>query len=153
MRDFSSNPILASHVAMAQADVKIPFVDTRDIADVVVEALLHDEHNSKIYQLTGQRGLTFKEAIAEIRSVTGRDITFTSITVAEYSKMLEEHKVPGDYVWLINYLFTEVLGNPMVSEMTDDIEKILKRKPIDFSDYVRETAELGVWNLPEAITN
>ena len=143
---FLIDPILEGFVALPQAEAKIPFVDTNDIADVAVEALLHDTHNGNIYQLTGTRTLTFKEAVEEIAQATQRDIAFTPIAISAYTHMLKQHGVPADFVWLIEYLFTEVLGNPNNSEITNDIELVLGRKPKDFSDFVKETAKTGVWN-------
>ena len=143
---FLIEPILQGVVALPQAKAKIPFIDTDDIADVAVEALLHNKHNGKTYQLTGTRTLTFKEAVTEIAQATKRDITFTPIAISAYTQMLKQHGVPTDFVWLIEYLFTEVLGNPNNSEITNDVELVLGRKPKDFSDYVSETAKTGVWN-------
>jgi len=143
---FLIDPILEGFVALPQAEAKIPFVDTGDIADVAVEALLHDKHNGKMYQLTGARTLTFREAVEEIAQATHRDIAFTPIAISAYTHMLKQHGVPTDFVWLIEYLFTEVLGNPNNSEITNDIELVLGRKPTDFSDFVKETAKTGIWN-------
>lgn len=143
---FFLDPILAGHVALPQGDAKVPYVDTSDIADVAVEALLHNEHNGKIYELTGPRLLTFQEVTTEIAQATERDISYTPIALSAYSEMLEQHGVPSDYIWLIDYLFSEVLGDPRISEISHDIEKVLKRKPKDFSEYVAETAAIGVWN-------
>ena len=143
---FFLEPILEGFVALPQAEVKVPYVDTDDIADVAVEALLHNEHNGKIYQLTGPRQLTFKEVIREISDATGRDITFTAVALSAYTKAMEEQGVPSNFVWLIEYLFSEVLGNPNNSEITNDIEKVLGREPKDFSEYVQETVQTGVWN-------
>ncbi|WOD43544.1 NmrA family NAD(P)-binding protein [Hwangdonia lutea] len=142
---FFLEPILEGFVALPQADAKVPYVDTDDIADVAVEALLHEKHNSKIYQLTGPRQLTFKQVIKEISSVIGRDITFTPIALPAYVNVMNQQGVPTEFVWLIEYLFSEVLGNPDNSEITNDIEKVLGRKPKDFSEYVKENAQLGVW--------
>lgn len=144
---FLLEPIIEGFVALPQADIKTPFVDTDDIADVVVKALLYDEHNGKTYQLTGSRTLTFKEAIEEISEVTNRDIAFTPIALSAYTQIMRQQGIPSDFVWLIGYLFSEVLGNPSNSEITNDIELVLGRKPKDFSDYVKETAQTGVWNL------
>jgi uncharacterized protein YbjT (DUF2867 family) len=143
---FFLEPILEGFVALPQADVKVPYVDTDDIADVAVAALLNDEHNGKTYQLTGPRSLTFKEVIKDISEVTGRDIAFTSIALPAYVNVMKQQGVPADFVWLIEYLFSEVLGNPSNSEITNDIEIVLGRKPKDFSDYTKETAATGVWN-------
>lgn len=143
---FFLDPILAGHVALPQADVKVPYVDTDDIADVVVAALISDEHNGRIYELTGPRLLTFREVVDEIAKATNRNIEFTSISLSAYSKMLVEFQVPADYIWLINYLFTEVLGDERNAVLTRDVEKVLGRKPKDFSVYVQEVADSGVWN-------
>jgi uncharacterized protein YbjT (DUF2867 family) len=147
---FFLEPILEGFVALPQADVKVPYVDTDDIADVAVEALLRDKHNGKLYQLTGPRLLTFKDVINEISDVTGRDIAFTPIALPAYVSVMKQQGVPVDFVWLIEYLFSEVLGNPSNSEITNDIENVLGRKPKDFSDYAKETAATGVW-APKAL--
>ncbi len=100
----------------------------------VVESLLDDKHAGQIYELTGPRQLTFKQITEEIAKVTGRDIKFDSITIDEYTKMLGEYQVPEDIIWLINYLFTEVLVDRN-SIVTNDIEKVLGRKAKDFTEY------------------
>lgn len=148
---FFLEPILEGFVALPQAEAKVPYVDTDDIADVAVKALLHEEHNGKIYQLTGPRLLTFKEVIQEISEATGRDIAFTSIALSAYTKVMEQEGVPADFVWLIDYLFSEVLGNPNNAGITNDIEKVLGRKPKDFSAYVQETTAAGIWNTKAEI--
>ncbi len=145
---FFLDPILAGYVALPRAEALVPYVDADDIADVVVETLLDDKHVGQIYELTGPRQWTFKQITEEISKVTGRDIKFESITMDEYTNMLKEHQVPEDYIWLINYLFTEVLVDKN-SIITNDIEKVLGRKAKDFSEYARETAATGIWNPPK----
>ena len=143
---FFLEPILEGFVALPQAEAKVPYVDTDDIADVAVAALLIEQHNGKIYQLTGLRQLTFKEVIHEISEATGRDIAFTPIALPAYSQVMKQQGVPADFVWLIEYLFSEVLGNPNNAEITNDIEKVLGRRPKDISEYIKETAATGIWN-------
>lgn len=142
---FFLDPILAGHVALPRGEALEPFVDADDIADVVVESLLHDMHVGQTYELTGPRLLTFEQVTTEISKVTGRDIKFESLTMDEYTKMLREYQVPEDYIWLINYLFTEVLDGRN-SSVTNDIEKVLGRKAKDFAEYARETATTEIWN-------
>ena len=143
---FFLDPILAGHVALPRAEAKIPFVDTDDIADVVIAALLNKEHDGRIYELTGPRTLTFQQTVNEIALASARDISFESISLEAYAAMLKELQVPDDYIWLIDYLFTEVLGNEENAVVTNDVEKVLGRKPKDFSEYVLETAKTGVWS-------
>ena len=102
-------------------------------------------HVGQTYELTGPRLLTFEQVTAEISNVTGRDIKFKSLTMDEYTKMLREYQVPEDHIWLINYLFTEVLDGRN-SSVTNDIEKVLGRKAKNFAEYARETVTTGIWN-------
>ncbi|PHN02992.1 NmrA family NAD(P)-binding protein [Flavilitoribacter nigricans] len=144
---FFLEPILAGQVALPQAEAQVPYVDTDDIADVAVAALLDDRHNGEIYQLTGPDTWTFPQVMEEISRVTGRSIEFTPISLTAYQRMLESFQLPPDYVWLINYLFTEVLGAENNNVVTHDIEKVLGRKAKSFPEYVRETALTGVWDV------
>lgn len=138
-------PLLAGFVALPQANVLEPFIDANDIAEVVTEALLNDKHNGQTYELTGPRLLSFEQAVSEIAKVIKKEIVFESLTIEKYINMLREYQVPEDEIWLINYLFSEVMDGRN-SRTTNDIEKVLGRKATDFSEYVIETAKTGVWN-------
>jgi uncharacterized protein YbjT (DUF2867 family) len=139
------DPILAGHVALPRAEALEPFTDADDIAAVVVEALLNEKHNGETYELTGPRLLNFKQAVEEIANSTGRDIQFQSLSLDEYVNMLREYQVPEDVIWLVNYLFSEVLDGRN-SSITNDIEKVTGQKAKDFSEYVQQTAQTGIWN-------
>ncbi len=142
---FFLDAIVAGDVALPQAQATVPYVDTDDIADVVVETLLDNKHNGQMYELTGPKLWKFEEVVNEIAKATKRKIAFTPVSQEDYNKFMEENNVPADYIWLVNYLFTEVLADKENAIVTNDIEKVLGRKPIAFEQFVRETATTGVW--------
>ena len=142
---FFLEPILAGHLAMPKPDVQVPYVDTDDIAEVVVTALLDVKHNGKIYEVTGPRLLTFNDIANEISEASGRKIGYSPISMESYNSMMKDAGLPEDYIWLINYLFNEVLDNPVNSVVSNDIEQVLGRKAKDFSDFAKETAATGIW--------
>jgi uncharacterized protein YbjT (DUF2867 family) len=143
---FFLDPVLAGHVALPMPDAKIPFADTGDIAEVVVEALVNDAHNGKTYEITGPRAMTFEQAIGAIAEATGRELKYQAVTQEEYNAMMKAAGVPSDYIWLFDYLFREVLGNPANQVVTHDVEKVLNRKATDFHVFAERTAKSGVWN-------
>jgi uncharacterized protein YbjT (DUF2867 family) len=149
-QNFSENyllePILAGEVALPAGDVPEPFVDAEDIADVAVAALTEDGHANRVYELTGPRMLTFAHAVEEIARATGRDVRFVPVSIEDYTAVLAEHGVPEDVVWLLRYLFTEVLDGRNAN-LADGVRRALGREPRDFSEYVRETAATAVWNV------
>ena len=59
--------VLAGTVSLPVDDAMEPFVDVDDIADVVVAALTDDRHIGQLYELTGPRLLSFRDAVAEDR--------------------------------------------------------------------------------------
>lgn len=143
---FFVDPVISGNVALPMPDAKIPFVDTGDIADVVTAALTDDNHNGQTYEVTGPRKLTFGEVIQEISEATGRSISYQPISLEEYTKGMKKTGLSADYIWLFEYLFKEVLGNPKNQVISNDVERVLDRKAKDFSEFAAETAETGVWD-------
>jgi uncharacterized protein YbjT (DUF2867 family) len=143
---FFLDPILSGEVALPMPHARIPFVDTDDIADVVTAALADDRHNGQTYEVTGPRTLTFGEVVEEISRATGRPITYRPVTLEEYTDGLKMAGIPADYIWLFEYLFREVLGNPKNQVVSHDMERVLGRKAKDFSEFAKSTAESGVWD-------
>jgi len=138
-------PILAGNFALPSGDVGEPFIDADDIADVAVAALTQTGHSKKLYEVTGPRLLTFKEAIEEISVAAGRPIIYEQVSMQTYTDMLNEWQVPKELVSLLTYLFTEVLDGRN-ENVTNGVEQALGRKATDFSKFVKKTAESGVWS-------
>jgi uncharacterized protein YbjT (DUF2867 family) len=144
-------PILAGYVSLPVGNVGEPFIDADDIADVVVAALTEDGHDGKLYEVTGPRLITFKEAIDEIATATGRVIEYSQVSATEYESMLDLHGVPKEITSLLSYLFSEVLdGRNAV--VTNGVETALGRRARDFSDYIRRTASTGIWNQTNQVS-
>ncbi len=138
-------PIISGVVALPRGEALEPFTDADDIADVVVEALINDRHHAQVYELTGPRLMTFPQAVKEIAEATGRDIKFQPLTLDENREILKNAQLPEGYIWLVNYLFEDVLDGRNAS-VSDDIERALGRKAKDFKEFVKDTAATGVWN-------
>ncbi|WP_421874444.1 NAD(P)H-binding protein [Pararhizobium sp.] len=141
---FLLDGILGGELVLPVADVREPFIDADDIADVAVAALTEPGHGHKTYEVTGPQLMTFGEAVAQIARQSRRDIRFTTVDIRTYVAMLREAQIPAGYIWLIEYLFMNVLDGRNES-LTDGVVQALGRPPRDFADYVRETAATGVW--------
>jgi uncharacterized protein YbjT (DUF2867 family) len=140
--NFFADEIAAGEVVLPVGSVAEPFVDTDDIADIAFAALTSSQHRNQLYELTGPRLLTFGDALAEIAAATGRDIDVITVTREQYKERLQAFGVPADVIWLLDYLFSEVLDGRN-SSLTDGVQRALGRAPRDFSDYVRNTWKDG----------
>jgi uncharacterized protein YbjT (DUF2867 family) len=146
---FFVDQLRSGEVALPAGPIREPFVDADDIADAAVAALTSDGHVGQLYELTGPRLLTFAEAVGEIAEAAGREIAYVQVPMEEYAALLEQHEVPADFVWLIRYLFTEVLDGRN-AYVTDGVRRALRREPRDFRDYARAAAATGIWDEAEA---
>jgi len=138
-------PVMAGYVALPAGEVGEPFIDVDDIADVAVAALTDDKHNQQLYELTGPRLLTFREAADTISEVTGRPVQYGQIPMDTFAAAMREQAVPQEYIQLLTYLFSEVLDGRN-EKLGDGVQRALGRQPADFRDYVRKAAAAGVWN-------
>lgn len=138
-------PVLEGELALPVGDVREPFVDADDIAEVAATVLTEDGHLGRTYALTGPRALTFAEALATISAAAGRDVAFVRIPPADFAAGLAAVEVPAPVIDLMLYLFESVLDGRNVNPQ-DGVQRVLGRPPRDFADYVRDTAARGVWH-------
>jgi hypothetical protein len=59
---------------------------------------------------------------------------------------LESAQLPPEFLTLITYLFREVLDGRNVW-VADGVTRAMGRAPRDFTEYARDTAATGVWNV------
>ncbi|GAA0248195.1 NmrA family transcriptional regulator [Cryptosporangium japonicum] len=138
-QNFSEDYLVPSEdgvLRLPVGDVREPFVDADDIADVAVAALTDSRHAGQLYELTGPRALTFAEVAAEIGRASGRDIRFESVPLDAYAAAMREARTPEEVIALVSYLFTEVLDGRN-EPVCDGVRRALGREPRDFADYAR----------------
>ncbi len=139
-------PVRHGVLAMPGGDTAEPLLDAEDIADVVFAALTDDRHIGQLYELTGPRLLTLREAVGELSTAIGREVQYIPVTSKEYAAELIDHEIPEQVAQLLAELIAEVLDGRN-SYLTDGVERALGRPPRDFAEYARETAASGAWNL------
>ena len=142
--DYLLDGVRSGEVALPAGDVREPFVDADDIADVAVAALTDERHIGELYELTGPRLLTFAEAVDEIAEATGREISYVPVSIDDFAAAAYQG-LPGEFVELLTYLFGEVLDGRN-ARFADGVQRALGREPRDFRDYARDAAATGVWD-------
>ncbi|MEO1482606.1 MAG: NAD(P)H-binding protein [Myxococcota bacterium] len=135
----------AGHVTLSAGDVPEPFVDVDDIADVAVEALVDpDRHAGQVYEVTGPRLMTFRDAVAEIAEASGRPVQYTQVSHRDFLAGLSASGAPKDVAWMMDYLFATVLDGRN-AYLADGVQRALGREPRDFRDYARAVVARGGW--------
>jgi len=144
---FFMESILKGKLAIPVGDIKEPFVDIEDVADIIFAAFTDHKHLGKIYEVTGPDLLTFQDVIIKINSVTRRDLKYQQVSLEDYVNALSSLEVPVEYIGLLSYLFTEVLDGRN-AKVTDGVFDALGRPPRSFDSYVKKTSDLNIWDSP-----
>ena len=146
---YFADPLAAGELALPVGDVREPFVDAEDVADVAVAALTEEGHRDRLYELTGPRLLTFADAVAEIGRATGRSVRFTPIPIEAFEAGLAADDTPADVIALLRFLFTEVLDGRN-QKLADGVQRALGREPRDFTAFAERSASEGAWSRSTA---
>ncbi|WP_369190713.1 NmrA family transcriptional regulator [Streptomyces sp. R08] len=151
-QNFSEGPLVegfreSGELVFPGGSVREPFVDVRDIADVVVAVVTGGErYVGRAVTVSGPRLLTFGEAVGEIGAVTGRELTYRAVSARQYGDVLAGFGVPAEEVEFLVELFESLLDGRN-SYLSEGVQEVLGREPRDFSEFVRDAAAAGVWKV------
>ncbi|WP_086565817.1 NmrA family transcriptional regulator [Streptomyces africanus] len=149
-QNFSEGPLVAElrergELVFPAGEVREPFLDVRDIADVTVTALTSgDRYVGRTITLSGPRLLTFGEAVAEIAESTGRPLTYRAVSTQDYGERLLGFGLPPQEVTALTDIFDTLLDGRN-AHVSDGVQEVLGRAPRDFTDFVREETAAGTW--------
>jgi uncharacterized protein YbjT (DUF2867 family) len=145
-------PVLDGLIALPAGEVREPFVDADDVADVAVAALTADRHSGRhsgrCYEVTGPRLLTFAEAAAEISLAAGLDVAYAAVSAERFRAALAEDAGP-EFADLYTGLCEEVFDGRNAS-LGSGVREALGREPRDFTGFCRAAAASGAWNVQES---
>jgi uncharacterized protein YbjT (DUF2867 family) len=150
MQNFSEHflhePVLEGVIALPAGDVREPFLDVDDLADVAAAALTQSGHAGRIYELTGPRLLTFADVAGELSAATGREVRYLPVTPEEYAAAAAKAGVPAEEIEPLTELFVRVLDGHN-AHLSGDVERVLGRPARDFTGYARSAAAAGAWSI------
>jgi len=140
--------IRAGYLSMPVGDIREPFVDAEDIADVAFAAFVEDRHVGQAYELSGPRLMSMQDVVSDLGAALGRPVAFRSVSVAEYAGELTSHGFSEEESIPIAQLIADVMDGRN-GYLTDGVQRALGREPRDFLDFARKSAGSGVWGSKE----
>ena len=122
-----------------QSNGQVSHIDLRDIGAAAVKTLTEDGHLGKIYTLTGCEALTNSRIEELLSAAVGREIKYIDLSSDQMRQAL---LAAGSPEWSANSLVNlqELYRSGGASEVSDDVERILGRKPIAFEQFARDYA-------------
>ncbi|MGW3570070.1 NAD(P)H-binding protein [Streptomyces sp. NPDC000941] len=149
-RSFMSNALRWLPQLAVGDEVRVPFpgvrtaaIDPYDIAAVAVPALLTDDHDGRIHELTGPESLLPADQVAVLAKVLGRDLQSHGLTDAEAREDMSR-TMPAEYVDAFFGFFVD--GTLDESSTYPTVRDVTGREPRTFEQWAR--AHVGEFAAP-----
>jgi NAD(P)H dehydrogenase (quinone) len=131
LRDYLEQGILG-----AAGDGRISAATRADYAAAAVAALIEDGHAGTTYELGGE-AFTMAELARVITEVTGRRVTYTDMTVAQYAQALVAAGLPEPVAAMLSDIDRAVAADDLLVDGAD-LEKLLGRPATTLRDAVTD---------------
>ncbi len=122
-------------VRSCTGDGRIPFIHSDDIADVTTAALATARFEGEALPLTGPQALSYGEMTAKIGAAVGRPLEHVVITDEEVRRRHAAIDAEPEVVEAHLSIY-RAIREGRLSEVTDGVERVLKRRPVDFDTWV-----------------
>lgn len=116
------------------------FIDTRDIADVIVTALHDAKHKNKAYTLTGPEQLTYADVASKISEATGKEVKYQPISDEDFRGAMMNMGYDEANAEMMSGLFQFVRAG-YNAPVNDEVKKITGHDPIPFGQYAKDFAD------------
>ncbi len=134
-------------IRAAIGEGRVPFIDSRDIADVAMEALLHpEEHQGQIYRLTGGRAVGYGELADVLSDVVGERVRYHALSMDEERRRLEERGMAPEAIESMLALAAYQKAGGATERTDDAVERVLGRPPRTIADFARDHRDHFIGN-------
>ncbi|HRP69132.1 MAG TPA: NmrA family NAD(P)-binding protein [Turneriella sp.] len=113
-------------------------VDVRDIGAVVAQVIdAYKQYENRALELTSHDLLTFGEMAEQLSQGLGKTISFVSPSLFSFYRKKRAEGAPRMLILVM--IFLHFLPRfSKIPRITDDVELVLKRKPISFAEFIHD---------------
>jgi len=152
---FMSNALNWAGMIAADQVVYAPFaagraavVDPADIAAVAAACLTQDDHNHRVYELTGPEPLSPADQVTLLGEVLCRDLRYVEADPAGMVAQMVSYGMPEEQAQAVTELFRSTT-EPYNSEPTGDVTAVTGRPARSFTDWAK--AHRAEFPTPDAV--
>jgi len=132
-----------SEIFVPVGKAKTSFIDVRDIGAVAAVTLTEECHAGKNYDLTGSQGLDYWETAHIMSEELGRQIVYRNPNPLHFLIETFRRGTPLRYALVMTGLYLSTRFG-MAEPVTNNVERLTRRKPITFRQYVQDYREMWV---------
>lgn len=121
-------------------DGRIAFIHPDDIAAVATKALTTRDHDGESLPITGPEALSYSEMTKKIGAAIGKPLRLQAISDEQLRHQMIESGDPPEIVEAHISIYRAIREGRLAA-VTDNVERVVGRKPIPFDRWVQQNAE------------
>ncbi|MBE8722987.1 SDR family oxidoreductase [Sphingobacterium pedocola] len=125
-------------ISFPAGEGKASFATRSDMAEVFANVLANEEHDNKIYLITGFPTYSFHDIAQTLSELCDKSVSYHSPDTNKYEARLREYGVAENDIYFSS-LLAAIIKNQEYDIIGSDLEKLLGRKPTDLKTYLKET--------------
>jgi NAD(P)H dehydrogenase (quinone) len=116
---------------------KVPYALKREMGEAIANALTEGGHENKSYPITNNALYSFSDVAQALTELTGRTIAYNDVDAESFQKALAGSGAPEMVVWLVSGFVADIKSGNFEAT-SNDLEKLLGRKPADLKTALKE---------------
>ncbi|WP_320019415.1 SDR family oxidoreductase [Labilibaculum manganireducens] len=138
---FVGEDVLKTGIFFPAGEGKVPFAVRKDLGEAIAIILASEGHENKTYHLTASKTYSFADIAAELTSLSGKKVNYTSPEDDAFEDMLKQFGLPEEIV-LMSVLFAKGIKNNDFNMADGTLESILGREQTDLRMFLKEAFNL-----------
>ncbi|MDM8160702.1 SDR family oxidoreductase [Labilibaculum sp. K2S] len=138
---FVGEDVLKTGIFFPAGEGKVPFAVRKDLGEAIAIILASEGHENKTYHLTASKTYSFADIAAELTTLSGKKVNYTSPEADAFEDMLKQFGLPEEIV-LMSVLFAKGIKNNDFNMADGTLESILGREQTDVRMYLKEAFNL-----------
>lgn len=134
---FVGEQVFETGIFQPAGDGRVAFALRREMGEAMANVLLNEACENKTYQFTGSKTYSFYDVAAALSELSGKDVKYNPVEAAEFRRLMTERGLPQAAVKKIIDFNTDI-RNGQESEITNDLETKLGRKPASLREGLKE---------------
>ena len=117
---------------------KINLAYRTEMAEALANVLADPKkHRNEVYEITSSNAYTLDELAEMLTKASGKEITYTDVSISEFKNTLEEIGLPDEQI-AMSVMTATTFVNGGLNFISDDLGNLLGRKPADVGPFIKE---------------
>ncbi|MBA4146016.1 MAG: NAD(P)-dependent oxidoreductase [Cytophaga sp.] len=133
---FLGKNVLATGIYLPAGEGEVSYVLRSDQAEAIGHVLASDDCNSRVYQFTNSQTYSFYDVAKALSQLSGKEIFYTPVDPGTFQNKAKELGM-ADFAVGMAIAFMTDIKNGQEATVSDDLEKILGRKPATLTEGLK----------------